>query len=101
MSRKAISITLEEENLLWLRGQARAGERRSVSQLVDGLVSDARAAGRVHADSIRSVVGSIALATADPGLAGADRTIRGMFSEGRASSGGRRRRVPQSRRHRG
>ena len=47
MSRKAISITLEEENLLWLRGQARAGGRRSVSQLVDRLVSDARAAGRV------------------------------------------------------
>jgi len=93
MSRKAISITLEEENLLWLRGQARAGGRRNVSQLVDRLVSDARAAGRVHADSIRSVVGTIALATADPDLAGADRTVRRMFSEGRATSGGRRRRV--------
>ncbi|TMA36917.1 MAG: hypothetical protein E6J83_16560 [Deltaproteobacteria bacterium] len=95
MSRKAISITLEEENLLWLRGQARAGGRRNVSQLVDRLVSDARAAGRVHADSIRSVVGTIALATADPDLAGADRTIRRMFSSGR------RRRVRQSGRHRG
>ena len=29
MSKKAISVTLQPENLLWLRGQARASSRRS------------------------------------------------------------------------
>ena len=80
MSKKAISITLEEENLLWLRGQTRGSGKRSVSQIVDRLVADARAGGRVHANSIRSVVGTIEIATTDPDLAGADRAIRRLFA---------------------
>src|SRR5438876_7876912 len=93
MSKKAISITLEEENLLWLRGQTRGSGKRSVSQIVDGLVADARAAGRVHADSIRSVVGTIEIAATDPDLADADRTIRSLFATPR-----RRARRPRRRR---
>src|SRR5438067_4295693 len=80
MAKRAISITLEEDNLLWLHGQTRGSGKRSVSQIVDGLVADARAAGRVHADSIRSVVGTIEIAATDPGLADADRTIRRLFA---------------------
>jgi PIN domain nuclease of toxin-antitoxin system len=32
MTKKAISVTLRPENLLWLRGQAHASSRRSVSE---------------------------------------------------------------------
>jgi len=92
MAKRAISITLGEDNLLWLHGQTRGSGKRSVSQIVDGLVADARAAGRVHADSIRSVVGTIEIAT-DPGLADADRTIRSLFATPR-----RRARRPRRRR---
>ena len=93
MAKRAISITLEEDNLLWLHGQTRGSGKRSVSQIVDGLVADARAAGRVHADSIRSVVGTIEIAATDPGLADADRTIRRLFATPR-----RRARRPRRRR---
>ena len=40
--RKAISITLSEDNLLWLRGQAARSARGSVSELLDRLVAEAR-----------------------------------------------------------
>jgi hypothetical protein len=79
MPKKAISITIAEENLVWLQGQARGGGRRSVSEIVDRLVSDARSAGRVHQDSIRSVVGTIRIAAPDTDLVTADAAIRALF----------------------
>jgi hypothetical protein len=78
--RKAISITLQEDNLLWLRGQAAQTSRASVSEVLDRIVSQARTAGWVEAGAIRSVVGSIDLPDDDPDLAGADAHIRTMFA---------------------
>jgi hypothetical protein len=75
MPKRAISLTLAEENLVWLRGQARNAGRRSVSGIVDRLLTEARRGGRVLDDSIRSVVGTISIAPADPGLVGADAEI--------------------------
>ena len=78
--RKAISITLSGDNLLWLRGQAARSARGSVSELLDRLVTDARSGGRTDASAVRSVVGTVDLPDEDPNLAGADAYIRGMFA---------------------
>ena len=79
MPKRAVSVTLAAENLLWLRGQAGAFGGRSVSHILDRLVSDARAAGRVHESTIRSVVGTIRIADMDPDLSRADEAIRALF----------------------
>jgi hypothetical protein len=78
--RKAISITLSEDNILWLRGQAARSARGSVSELLDRLVADARVGGRTDPSSMRSVVGSVDLPDDDPDLAGADAHIRTLFA---------------------
>lgn len=78
--RKAISITLSQDNLLWLRGQAAHSSRGSVSELLDQIVTQARAAGWADSASVRSVVGSIDLPDDDPGLGTADAYVRGLFS---------------------
>jgi len=78
MMKRAISITLGEDNLLWLKGQAGASASGSVSEVIDRLVRDARTAGRTDAAAIRSVVGSIDLG-GDEDLVGADASIREMF----------------------
>ena len=80
MVKKAISVTLRPENLLWLRAQAHASSRRSVSETLDELIADARAGGRGRPGAIKSVVGSIRIRASDPGLTQADGVIRGLFS---------------------
>jgi hypothetical protein len=79
MGKKAISVTLRPENLLWLRGQTHASARRSVSETLDELISAARAGARGRPGAITSVVGSIRIQATDPGLTRADAAIRGLF----------------------
>jgi hypothetical protein len=83
--RKAISITLSHDNLLWLKGQAAQSARRSVSELLDQIVTEARGAGWADSTSLRSVVGTIDLPEDDPGLETADAHVRALYS----SSAGR------------
>ena len=97
MSKKAISVTLQPENLLWLRGQAQASSRRSVSETLDALISEARAGTRGRPEAIRSVVGSIRIQAFDPGLMQADAAIRGLVSPPATA---RRLRRPGAARHR-
>lgn len=78
--RKAISITLKADNLLWLRGQAARSAKGSVSEVLDQLVSDARAGGRTDPTAVRSIAGTIDLPDDDPGLVGADTYIRTLFT---------------------
>lgn len=78
--RKAISITLGEDNLLWLRGQAARTAKASVSEVLDQIVSEARASGRTDPSAIRSVAGTIDLPEDDPNLAEADTYIRSLFA---------------------
>ena len=77
--RKAVSVTLHTDNLLWLRAQATASSKGSLSELLDAQVTEARAAGRHDAKSIRSVIGTIDLSEDDPNLEGADAFIRAQF----------------------
>ena len=82
--RKAISITLSEDNLLWLRGQAGKATGGNVSELLDRLVGEARQAGWADPAAVRSVVGSVDLPDDDPELQQADAYIRGLFAESAA-----------------
>jgi hypothetical protein len=66
--KRAISITLGEDNLLWLKGQAGANANGSVSEVIDRLVREARTAGRTDAAAIRSVVGSLDLGVGNGSL---------------------------------
>lgn len=76
MPKKPISVTLDTDNLLWLRGQSIG---RSVSEVLDALVADARRAGRVGEAAIRSVRGTIDIPPDDPDLVKADAYVRALF----------------------
>jgi hypothetical protein len=78
--RKAISVTLAEDNLLWLRGQAARTSKGSVSEVLDRIVGEARAGGRTDPSAVRSVVGTIDLPDDDPDLAQADADVRSIFA---------------------
>jgi hypothetical protein len=77
MTRQAISVTLNPENLTWLRARVGAGGGRSVSDLLDQIVTAARKSGRVG--EARSVVGTIDIDSSDPLLDGADSALRAVF----------------------
>ena len=78
--RKAISITLSEDNLLWLRGQAARTLKGSVSEVLDSIVRNARSSGGAAPESVKSVAGTIDLPDDDPNLEHADSYIRSVFS---------------------
>ncbi len=79
MSKRAISVSLESDNLAWLRGRVIAAGRRSVSDLLDGLIQEARGGGKGGRALVRSVVGTIAVDRRDPELKAADRELRSLF----------------------
>jgi hypothetical protein len=82
MPKKAVSLTLDEANLLWLKG--RGYRHGNLSAAVDDLITAARA-GRIGSPAaVRSVVGTIDLAADDPQLERADRTIRDLFAASRS-----------------
>ncbi len=77
MPKLPISVTLGAENLLWLRARTTGTKRRSLSDLLDEIVTAARVAA--HGDSIRSVVGTVDLPPDDPDLARAKASLRAEF----------------------
>ena len=86
MTRRAISVTLESDNVTWLKGRAGA-EGESVSELIDQLVTSARSGKR--AGPGRSVIGTIDIEESDPLLERADVAVRAAFavSLGRPGAG--------------
>jgi hypothetical protein len=89
MPKRAISVTLRRENVLWLRGQMRVSSRRSVSETLDELISRARAGAHGASPPATSVVGSISILPSDPGLMRADAIVRRLFSGSRPAATGR------------
>ena len=77
MAKQAISVTLDSDNLTWLKGRAGAQRVRSVSELLDQIVTAARASGDTGPS--RSVVGTIDVDAGDPWLENADAAMREMF----------------------
>ena len=76
-NKQAISVTLDTDNLTWLKGRAGATGVRSVSELLDQLVTAARQTGRVG--PARSVVGTVDIDSSDPLLEGADAAVRTLY----------------------
>jgi hypothetical protein len=79
--RRPISVTIDEDNLLWLKAQAAASAKGSVSEILDRLVGEARAEGRSAAAAIRSVAGTIDLPADDPEFEEASASVRMMFDQ--------------------
>jgi len=79
MPKKALSVTLDETNILWLRARTAAAGFRSLSDTLDRLVSDARTSGRTASATMRSVVGTIDIAASDPRLDTADAALRRVY----------------------
>lgn len=78
MAKKAVSVTLDESNVLWLKGRARLSGS-NVSDALDRLITRARTAGQPL--GLRtSVVGTIDLGD-DPDLLKADDAIQAWISE--------------------
>ena len=86
MGKKAISVTMEADNLLWLRARTRATGTRSISALLDGLVTGARKAS----GPVTSVVGFVSFPEGEDGLQRGKEEIRELFD--RSLSRGRARR---------
>ncbi len=78
MPKTAISVTLQAENLTWLKARARSNQVRSVSNVLDRLVTEARTH---HAGAdVRSVVGTIDVDPSDPLLLKADDAVRALVA---------------------
>jgi hypothetical protein len=106
MPKLPISVTLDADNLLWLRARTAGAKRRSLSDLLDEIVTAARVAA--HGASIRSVVGTVDLPADDPTLERAKASLRAEFEaslarpiliheEGATYHGGRNRRSSRPR----
>jgi len=78
MPKQPVSVTLERDNLLWLRGRAAGRKRRSLSDALDEVVTAARL-GAYGLTEPRSVVGTVDVADDDPLLEHADAYIRSLF----------------------
>ena len=77
MPKAPVSITLDVDNLLWLRGRATSRKRRSLSEAVDEIVTAART-GSLKVQPVRSVVGTIEFTDED--LEAADAYVQGLFA---------------------
>lgn len=77
-TKKPVSLTLEETNLLWLKGRARVLAGGSLSAAVDQLIDEARAGRLGAAEPPRSVVGTIDLPD-EAVLQKAGEELRGVF----------------------
>jgi len=79
MNKQAISVTLESDNLIWLRGRAVAAGRVSVSEMLDRLIREARK-GASGVAGVRSIVGTLQIAADDPELKRAGDAVRTLFT---------------------
>lgn len=106
MSKKAISVTLRADNLLWLKTRVKVKGDRSVSETLDQIITKARAGVEAGGAEVRSVVGNARIPPSDRALAEAGAQVAALFlgSVGRnenASRGRRRKRTgPAARRRR-
>jgi hypothetical protein len=80
MPKSPLSVTLDDNNLLWLRGRVAGRKKRSLSEALDEILTQARQGG-AGADAARSVVGTIDIADNDLSLDRADDAVQALFEE--------------------
>ena len=93
MAKSAVSVTLSDDNLSWLRGRKMALKARSLSETLDSMVTRARRGGDGALTAARSVVGTIDIADEDPELEDADRFVRQLVDGSLARPATRHRRT--------
>ena len=79
MPKNAISVTLDADNLTWLKARTGAGKARSVSDLLDRIVTEARTRGA--GGGVKSVIGTIDVDPSDPLLLKADDAIHALVAK--------------------
>ncbi len=79
MPKKAMSVTLDEMNVLWLKGRARISSGGNLSEELDRLITAARF-GKGGPPANTSVVGMIDLSD-DPNLEKADAALKALHEE--------------------
>ena len=79
MAKTAISLTIEQTNLLWLKGRARVVSGGSLSEAVDQLITEARAGRLGQHHPPKSVVGTIDLPD-DEGLLSGTEALNSLFA---------------------
>ena len=89
MTKQPISVTLNADNVTWLKGRVGAAGLRSVSELLDQLVTAAR--NTRSGGAARSVVGTIDIDSSDPLLETADIAVRALFQIDRKPAKSKRR----------
>ena len=80
MPKTPLSVTLDEANLLWLKGRAAGRKKRSLSDALDEILTEARRGGH-GGDTPRSVVGTVDISADDPDLEWADAAIGSLFAD--------------------
>jgi hypothetical protein len=88
MSKKAISVTIEADNLLWLKARTRATGSRSISAVLDDMVTGVRKA----AGPVTSIVGWVSFPEGEAGLRRGKKDIRELFDRSLAVRPTRRQR---------
>ena len=79
MTKQAISVTLQQDNITWLKGRVDATGSRSISELMDQLITAARTSGQLALS--RSVVGTISIHDSDPALLRTDAAVQNLFNK--------------------
>lgn len=89
MSKQAVSVTLRPDNLLWLKTRVKAAGRRSLSEALDEVITEARAGAGAAAVKSRSVMGHARIPRSEASLSQAGAELRALFGR----SGERKRRA--------
>jgi hypothetical protein len=79
MAKKAVSVTLDEANVLWLKGRARISGG-NVSEALDQIITKARTGQSGPPPGWTSIVGTIDLKD-DPDLSKAEAAVREWFDD--------------------
>jgi hypothetical protein len=79
MSKKAVSVTLHPDNLLWLRTRVKAAGSRSLSEALDGIITEARTGTERSAATVRSVVGNARIPRSEDALSEAGAQVAALF----------------------
>ncbi len=78
-TKEPISVTLQRDNIKWLKGRAAAAGIRSMSELLDRIVTAARTGGRTA--PVRTVAGTVEIDASDPALEHADAAVSAVFEQ--------------------
>ena len=79
MNKRAVSVTLRPDNVLWLKTRVKASGGRSLSQALDEIITEARTGASASASERRSVVGNARIPGSEAGLFRAAQEIRAQF----------------------